>query len=164
MPVDAAEAASLAVATLANVMAIPHPGFLAYQSLDVDRGGSLVWSELSLKVAESAQSLAETADRLLHTLRGATGIESLDFADDGDVHLRYGSVQVLARVSGDTPSVRLHAQVLGKVRSSEAQLEHLNNLNAGVGGRPRAHARRPGRARRHPSGGGCPSTRRTMFR
>ena len=29
LPVDAAAAASLDVATLANVMAIPHPGFLA---------------------------------------------------------------------------------------------------------------------------------------
>ena len=132
VPVNATEAASLAVATLANVMAIPHPGFLAYQSFDVDLGGSLAWSELGLKVAEPAQRAAETADRLLRTLRQETGIESLDFDDDGDVPLRYGSVLVFARVSGDTPSVRLHARILGEVRSSAALLERLNDLNARV--------------------------------
>lgn len=131
-PVDACAVASLAVATLASVMAIPHPGFLAYQSFDVDRGGSLAWSELGLKVAEPAQSAAETADRLLRTLRQETGIESLDFDDDGDVPLRYGSVLVFARVSGDTSSVRLHARILGEVPSSVALLERLNELNARV--------------------------------
>jgi hypothetical protein len=132
VPVDAAAAASLAVATLSKVMAIPHPGFLVYQSFDVDRGGSLVWSELGLKVAEPAQSAAETADQLLRTLREETGIESLDFDDDGDAPLRYGSVLLFARVSGNTPSVRLHARILGEVRSSAALLKRLNDLNERV--------------------------------
>lgn len=132
VPVDAAAAAALAVTTLADVMAIPHPGFLNYQSFDVDRGGSLSWSELGLKVAEPAQSAARTAERLLRALREETGIESLDFDDDGDVPLRYGSVVVFARVSGDTPSVRLHARILGEVSSSAALLERLNDLNARV--------------------------------
>jgi hypothetical protein len=41
-------------------------------------------------------------------------------------------VLVFARVSGDTPSVRLHARVLGEVRSSAALLARLNDLNARV--------------------------------
>lgn len=131
-PFDAATAASLAVATLADVMAVPHPGFLAYQSFDVDRGGSLAWSDLGLKVAEPAQSAAQTADRLLQALREETGIDSLDFDGDGDIALRYGSVLLFARVSGNTPSVRFHARILGEVRASAALLERLNDLNARV--------------------------------
>ena len=39
---------------------------------------------------------------------------------------------VVASVSSDTPSVRLHARILGGVRSSAALLERLNDLNARV--------------------------------
>lgn len=132
VPVDAAAAAFLAVVTLADVMAIPHPGFLSYQSFDVDQGGSLAWSELGLKVAEPAQNAARTAEQLLRTLREETGLETLDFDEDGDIPLCYGSVLVFARVSGDMPSVRLHARILGEVRSSPALLDRLNELNARV--------------------------------
>ena len=131
-PVDAASAAALATATLADAMSIPHPGFLTYSSFDVDQGGTLAWSELELKVTEPRQGAADAAASLLRTLREETGIATLDFDDDGDIALRYGSVLVFARVSGDTPSVRLHTRILGGVRAGKALLERLNELNARV--------------------------------
>lgn len=131
-PVDAKEAAALAVATLADVMRIPHPGFLCYEGLNVDTGGSLTWNDLELKLAEPEGTLADAAQQLLQTLRAETGNEALDFDDDGDVALRFGSAAVFVRVVGDLPSVRIHAPLLRDVPSSPGLLERLNELSARV--------------------------------
>lgn len=131
-PVDAKDAAALAVATLADVMRVPHPGFLCYEGLDVDTGGSLTWNELELKRMESGDSLADAAQQLLQTLRTETGNDALDFDEDGDLALRFGSAAIFVRVGGDTPSVRIHAPLLVGVRKSLKLLERLNELNARV--------------------------------
>jgi hypothetical protein len=131
-PVDAKAVAALAVATLADVMRVPHPGFLCYDGRNVDTGGSLTWNDLELKRVEPQNTLAEAARQLLQTLRAETGNEALDFDEDGDIGLRYGSVMVFVKVSGDTPSVRIHAPVLLEVRKSPELLERLNELNSRV--------------------------------
>lgn len=131
-PIDAKEVGALAIATLVDVMRIPHPGFLTYEGRDVDRGGSLVWSELGLKVAEPRANFAEVADRLLQTLREELGFDTLEFDEDGDIPIRYGSVLLFVRVSGDTPSVRIYAPVLRDIRKTPELLERLNELNSRV--------------------------------
>lgn len=131
-PVNAKEVASLAVMTLADVMRIPHPGFLCYEGRNVDTGDSLTWNELELKLAEPRDNFAEAAQQLLQTLRAETGDESLEFDEDGDVALRYGSVMVFVRVSGGTPSVRIHAPVLLDVGKTPELLDELNELNSRV--------------------------------
>lgn len=131
-PVNAKEVAALAVATLADVMRVPHPGFLCYEGMNVDTGGSLTWNELELKRAEPRGSLEEAAQQLLQTLRAETGNDALDFDEDGDVSLRFGSAAVFVRVSGDAPSVRIHAPLLVDVRKSPELLERLNELSARV--------------------------------
>lgn len=131
-PVDAKEAAALAVATLADIMRIPHPGFLCYESMNVDTGGSLTWNDLEIKRAEPEGTLADTARQLLLTLRAETGNETLDFDENGDVALRFGSAAVCVRVVGDLPAVRIHAPLLRDVRNSPKLLERLNELTARI--------------------------------
>lgn len=130
--VDTPAAAALAVATFADVMRVPHPGFLCYSGMNVDNGGSLTWVQLGLKLAEPTATLADTAEQLLATLRETTGIDDLAFDEEGDVSIRSGSVLVFVRVTGDSPSLRIHAPLLFDVPRTPQLLERLNDLNARI--------------------------------
>lgn len=99
-PVPFAAVADLAVRTLAEILHVPHPGFLEYEAVDTS-GERLLLSALGLRpampAAESEQATA-LPSLLLATLCAATGINDLDFDEDGDIGIRYGSVLVFIRL------------------------------------------------------------------
>ena len=113
-PVPFAALADLAVRTLVDVLRVPYPGFLEYEAFDADQN-SIIHPELGLKRATRTtptDKLADVADRLLATIKEATGIADLAFDDDGDIQVRYGSMAAFIRPVGDPPYVRIRSLLL----------------------------------------------------
>ena len=131
-PVSFAALSALATRTLVEALGVRHPGRLEYHSFD-SRRNSLVWPALGLKRASESEPTTRTPQLLLATLQAETSIADLDFDADGDVSIRYGSVLVWIRVTGEPPQVRLLAALLRDVEESPELLARLNGLNAAVG-------------------------------
>jgi hypothetical protein len=131
-PVPYAAVAELAVRTLIEVLRVPHPGFLQYDSFDADNH-PLRWPRLGLKRADEAPGAAGLPQRLLTTVRLVTGLTELDYDADGDLMLRYGSTAVQIRLVGQPPYVRIASPLVSGVRKTQRLLERINELNAAVG-------------------------------
>lgn len=71
---------------------------------------------------------------LLETLRRETGNPSLEWDEDGEVGIRFGSTMVFVKTFGSPPIVRVYASVLSQVTASaleiEAVLAELNRVTA----------------------------------
>ena len=130
VPVPFGELASLAVRTLREVMAVPHPQFLEYSALDT-RGNILEFGELGLLRAAANDRRAYLERRVLKTLQVLTGLDDLEFNDKGIVGLRYGTSAILIRATQDLSAVFVDSPLLIGVDSSPALLAELNALNAG---------------------------------
>ena len=128
-PVACEQVADLAVQTLAEIMQVPHPGFLEYQAFDAD-GGSLPLPGLGMKQATSTDEGRERgALRLLAMLQEITGISDLAYDEDGDIGLRYGSALTFIRLISDPACVRLFSTVLSNVDEPPGIFARLNDLN-----------------------------------
>ena len=131
-PVSFAALANIATRTLVEALGVRHPGSLEYSSFDSNRN-TLLWPALGLKRSSESDGTDEVPQSLLATLQAETSISDLDFDADGDLSIRYGSVLVWIRLTGEPPQVRMLAALLRDVEESAALLARLNELNASAG-------------------------------
>lgn len=130
-PVPFAAVAELAVRTLADILGVPHPGFLEYDAYDAE-GNAIVFPSLGLRRTGPKPRVAAAVplpERLLATLRDSTGIADLDFDDDGDIGVRFGSVIAFARLIGAPASVRVFSRILADIEVTPELLSRLNYIN-----------------------------------
>lgn len=138
LPVPFIEAARLAVDSLVDVLAVPHPRYLRYQAFT--SGGSAILlpalgerapsvGESMFDVADESLGAEQVAERVLAILRHASGDDELEPDDEGDVALQFGSSVVFVRVFGDPPIVRIYSPALGQVPPDPKIAEVLNELN-----------------------------------
>src|ERR1700674_4535624 len=122
---------NLTVRTLAEILGVPHPGSLEYESFDVE-GKAIALPELGLKVAKRApvaDSQEDVSQMLLNTLREATGLSDLKYDDHGDIGIRYGSAVTFVRLASDQSCVLIHASLLSDVEESPELFTRLNDIN-----------------------------------
>jgi hypothetical protein len=131
-PVSFLTIANLAVRTFAEILHVPHPGYLEYAAFDAD-GNAIALPELGLKLARprsQTDDQKDSSELLLATLREATGISDLSFDADGDVGIRSGSALAYVRLLNNPPQVRIFSPILRDVERSEGVLARLNDINA----------------------------------
>ncbi len=133
-PVRFKRLATLAVQTLRDIMGVPHPGFLEYEAYDTQHQ-IRDFSELGL--ARSArgsrgddQSAALLTERLLSTLKAATGVEDLSIDADGDIAIAFNGSPIYFSVLGGSSLIRVCAPILERVDANPKVYELLNELNA----------------------------------
>jgi hypothetical protein len=136
-PPPVGEIARLAVRTLTEVLGIPHPGHLEYQAFSTDHQ-VLLLPTLGLKrrppnpapARVPAETREQVRELVLQGLRKAGGDPDLDFNDQGQICLRFGSALVIVEVHKDPLCVSVSSPVLANVEDNEALLHRLNELNA----------------------------------
>ena len=131
VPQNFAEIAQQTTDTFSVALRVPHPGFLEYEAFDSD-DKQLNFPLIGLKRTQHQAPIdIETlAGGLLSTLQAITGIEDLEFDDDGDIGLTRNELPVFVRFAGSTPHVRFHTPLLLDVEESPELLSALNALNA----------------------------------
>ncbi len=134
-PVRFKRLATLAVQTLREIMGVPHPLFLQYEAYDTQHRTQDL-SELGLmRSARGArgddQSAAMLTERLLSTLKAATGVEDLAADADGDIPLAFNGSPIYFSVIGGSSLIRICAPILERVAANPKVFELLNELNAG---------------------------------
>lgn len=133
-PVPVEKIAALAIATFAGIHDAPYPGNLEYEAFD-DEGNRLELSQLGLKRHVRDTNKDGAADqtvlrtKLRGTLRALTGDETLDFDDDGDIGVRYGSMMAFARLVEEGPTVHIFAPLVQKISTNPPLMEKLNAIN-----------------------------------
>ena len=131
-PVQYATVANLAVQTLREVLRVPHPAFLEYESFNAD-SETLAFPELGLRVAQREQA-PETRQNLpallLEAIRETTGATDLELDGDGEVTIRYGSAVVSVRPYADRPYALVYSALLRNVEPNDQLLRTINDLNA----------------------------------
>ena len=134
-PVSFETLADLTVRTFAEILRVPHPGFLQYEAFDDTEGewAAMALPELGLKQAKPARqddTLESLAQALLTTLIEETGISELDYDSDGDIGIRYGSAAAFVRLIGDQPHIRIYSPILNDVEENPDMFARLNDINA----------------------------------
>ncbi len=132
LPLAHGEIAAIAVRTLREVMAAPHPQFLEYSAADA-RGNALELPALGLLRSPPEDRRASLERRVLTTVEAVTGIVGLAFDEHRTVGLRHGTCAILIRPSRDEAGVVLDSPLLVGVEQSAALLAELNVQNAGEG-------------------------------
>ena len=127
--------ANLTVRTFAEILRVPHPGFLQYEAFDDTEGewAAMALPELGLKQAKPTpqdDSLESLAQALLTTLKAETGISELNYDSDGDIGIRYGSAVAFVRLIGDPAHIRIYSPILNDVEESPGMFARLNDINA----------------------------------
>ncbi len=125
--VPASDIAKLVIDTLAQGLAVPHPGTLTYESFDSERG-QLAFEDLGLK--PSACRDIPLMDRVLSVFREVTGIEDLAFDKDGDLAVRYGAISIC--ITQLNNRIRLFSGLVIGVEETPALLRKLNQVNHGA--------------------------------
>ena len=134
VPVSFSTIAQLAVCTLADVLRIPHPGYLAYEAFDAD-GKAILLPTLGLKHAAPVavpESQPDSAQLLLKAVRERTDLADLNFDGDGDITLRYGSVAVSLRLVDQDRYVRILSLLVLGIHESPELLSRLNEINVNL--------------------------------
>lgn len=125
-----AEIATLAIRTLADIVGVPHPGQLEYESFDSD-GHRIEHPSLGVKSSPLQKKPSGPAEQLTDAIRSITGIDDLDYDDDRFLRLTFGNIDILiCLASGDAPYVRILSPLLTKVKVTKGLLSQLNSLNA----------------------------------
>lgn len=127
--------ARLTIRTFAEILRVPHPGFLQYEAFDETEGAwaAMALPDLGLKQAKPKQpgdNLESLADALLTTLKEETGISMLDYDSDGDIGIRYGSAAVFVRLIGEPSCIRIYSPILRNVEETPVIFSRLNDFNA----------------------------------
>ena len=120
----------MAVRSLAGVFEIPHPGYLHYKAFDKSKRSILI-PTLGLmreppappRETPGANTIEGLRDLVLKAVRKASGNADLEFTEDGDLPLRFGSAAVLVRVLDDPPCVRVFSPVLENVEADDRLVE-----------------------------------------
>lgn len=126
---------NLTIRTFAEILRVPHPGFLQYEAFDDTEGEwtAMALPELGLKQAipaPPADNLEDLLKSLLTTLKKETGISNLDYDEDGDIVIRYGSAIAFVRLIGDPLHIRIYSPILRDVEESPGMFTRLNDINA----------------------------------
>lgn len=137
VPVPFKAVADLAAGTFTDILRVPHPGFLEYEAFDTE-GKVILLPSLGLKRAvrsppDEPPVAASLPELVRAALREAAGIPDLDFDEDGDIGIRYGSLIIFVRLMGDPPYVRLLSPLLADVEESQGLLVRLNEINCRLG-------------------------------
>lgn len=136
VPVPFADVARLAVATLVEVLGASHPGALEYEAFDAD-GREILLPTLGLAerpevpppAAPPGEDVERARELVLGVMRDATGSDDVDFDEDGDIAVRFGSAIAFVRVVEQPLFVRVYSPVLANVSCTVEVLERLNDLN-----------------------------------
>ena len=135
-PVPFDEVVDLAVRTLVRVFEVSHPDQLVYDAFDT-KAGQISFPCLCRRRAQRPGSAAESdtsfALELLAAIREVTGFGDLEFDNDGDICLPWGSQVVFVRWLGTTPFVRIWSPLVRGVDETSELLGQLNSLNASAG-------------------------------
>jgi hypothetical protein len=126
--------AKTAVTTLVEILRVPHPGFLEYELFDAD-GNAFALPELGLKRATRKlpdEEATKLPQRLLATMTELTGIADLEFDENGDIAIQYGTVPVFVRLEGDPPYTHIFSPLLTDVEETAQLLARLNEINSGT--------------------------------
>ena len=137
VPYDAV--ARMAVRSLVGVFEIPHPGCLHYKAFDKSERSILI-PTLGLmreppappRETPSATTIEELRDLVLKAVRKASGNADLEFAEDGDLPLRFGSAAVRVRVLDDPPCLRVFSAILENVEVNDRLVNRVDKLNSEV--------------------------------
>ena len=124
-------AANLAVQTMREILRVPHPAFLEYESFNAD-SEILAFPELGLRVAQREQAPAPQKNLpllLLEAIRETTGATDLELDGDGEVTIRFGSALVSIRPYADRPYALVYSALLRNVEPSDQLLRTINDLN-----------------------------------
>ena len=130
-PVKFAMVANLAVQTLREILRVPHPAFLEYESFNAD-SEILAFPELGLRVAQREQAPAQEQNLpllLLEAIRDTTGATDLELDSDGEVTIRFGSSLVSVRPYADRPYALVYSALLRNVEPNDQLLRTVNDLN-----------------------------------
>jgi len=128
------DVAKVAVTTLAEILRVPHPGFLEYRLYDAD-GNAFALPELALKRStrpSPEEQQSELAQRLLAAMIEVTDIADLEPDKDGNIGFRYGPMPVCVQLVGDPPHVDIFSPLLTDVEETGQLLARLNEINAGT--------------------------------
>ena len=129
MPLNCVALAELAVRTFIEVLRIPHPGFLQYTSSD-GNGDSVPLPQLGLKLEIESDPSINLPQHLLTTVRELTGLDSLDFDEDGDIGgIQYGNIVAYISLIQNQPYIRFYSVLLRDVDQTLALFERINSLN-----------------------------------
>lgn len=131
-PVNFEAVADFAVKTLSQVLRVPHPGSLQYQAFD-DLGEAIALPELGLKLEKQVtpeQECKKVAEQLLVAIRDYTDVNDLDFDQDGDIAIGYGSALIILRLIDDCSYVRIYSPILLDVEDDPDIYPRLNDINA----------------------------------
>lgn len=131
-PVQTRDVAEFTVLTFAEILGIPHPGFLHYRSFE-NEVGPLDLPELGLKRAREVTGDKQGWDLrelLLDTMREATGLAGLEYDEDGDIQVGHGNAALFVSIGERMSYVRIHALLLDGVEERPGLYERLNELNA----------------------------------
>lgn len=126
--------AAVAIRTLAEILRVPHPGYLVYDAFDADEK-AIVLPALGLKRASRPtpdDAFSALPQLLLETIKDMTGIADLEFDGDGDIGIRCGSVSAFVRLMGNPPYVRIYSRLVADVEETPKLLARLNEINSGA--------------------------------
>lgn len=133
-PVSLEIAANLAVSTLVKILHVPHPGFLEYEAYD-EYGDAIALPGLGLKQAKpmmEGDNKEDAAQQLLSTLHGLTGINDLDFDENGCINICAGNLPVFIAVADDQSYIRVGSPMHSELLDTTNVLVFLNNVNASI--------------------------------
>lgn len=139
-PVPFEQVAAMAVTTLADVQRITGPSELRYRAFD-DDGHEILLPTLGIVRDTSGDEAGARAPeesfevvrrRVRDLVRELADSDEIDYDDDGDLVLRFGSAVVFVRVLEQPLLVRVLSPVLEDVDAGPALVERLNDLNGQV--------------------------------
>ena len=135
-PVAYDAVARMAVRALAGVLEIPHPGYLHYKAFDKGKRSILIPTlglmrepPASPLETPSATTIDGLRDLVLKAVRKASGNADLEFTEDGDLPLRFGSAAVRVRVLDDPLCLRVFSPVLENVEVNDRLVNRVHELN-----------------------------------
>lgn len=136
VPVSFEAVANLAIRTLAEILRVPHPGFLQYGAFDAEEN-EIALPTLGLKQAErTAQDENEgaIASQLLALLRGLTHIADLDFNEHGYIGFCAGNLPMFVAIANSQTYIRVGSPIHSGLFDTTNVLALLNDINFGIYG------------------------------
>ncbi|MFO8084827.1 MAG: hypothetical protein R6U27_10970 [Desulfobacterales bacterium] len=133
VPVPFDALSDLTIRTFAEVLRVPHPGYLEYNDFDSD-GNSIPIPGLNLKRMKENDNIdpQEMKQYLLSTIRDFTGLTDLAYNQDKEIGIRFGSVVTFIRCMDKPPSIRFYAPLVSEVKDSPQLNARLNEFNSGI--------------------------------
>ena len=134
VPVPFDAVSDLTIRTFAEVLQVPHPGYLEYDAFDSDNNSYPV-TDLRLKrmIRSANIDLQKMRQYLLSTIQGFTDLTDLTYNQNEEIGLQYRSVSTYIRFLDSPPSIRFYAHLVSEVEVSPQLNARLNELNAGIG-------------------------------